>query len=139
MGGPREALWHAIIRKNYGCSHLIVGRDHAGPGNDRDGNPFYGPYDAQDLVQEYAGEIGVQMVPFKLMVYVKEHSKYMPIDEVPKELTQLNVSGTELRRCLDKGMDIPEWFTYPEVAEELRKSHPPKEKRGFTIFFINYC
>ncbi len=135
MGGPREALWHAIIRKNYGCSHLIVGRDHAGPGNDSNGNPFYGPYDAQDMVVDYADEIGVQMVPFKLMVYVKEKSEYMPIDKVPSEMTQMNISGTELRRRLEKGMDIPQWFTYPEVTEELRQSQPPKAKRGFTIFF----
>tara|TARA_Y100000758_G_scaffold94223_1_gene64954 strand:- start:65 stop:1777 length:1713 start_codon:yes stop_codon:yes gene_type:complete len=135
MGGPREALWHAIIRKNYGCTHLIVGRDHAGPGNDSQGKPFYGPYDAQELVEKYADEIGVQMVPFKLMVYVQEKSEYMPIDEVPKNLTQLNISGTELRRRLDKGMEIPEWFTYPDVVEELRHAQPPKEKRGFTIFF----
>jgi sulfate adenylyltransferase len=135
MGGPREALWHAIIRKNYGCTHLIVGRDHAGPGNDSQGKPFYGPYDAQELVEKYADEIGVQMVPFKLMVYVQEKSEYMPIDEVPKNLTQLNISGTELRRRLDKGMEIPEWFTYPDVVEELRHAHPPKGKRGLTIFF----
>ena len=135
MGGPREALWHAIIRKNYGCSHLIVGRDHAGPGNDSNGNPFYGPYDAQEMVVEYADEIGIQMVPFKLMVYVKEKSEYMPIDTVPTDMTQMNISGTELRRRLDKGMEIPQWFTYPEVTEELRQSYPPKAKRGFTIFF----
>jgi len=135
MGGPREALWHAIIRKNYGCTHLIVGRDHAGPGNDSHEKPFYGPYDAQELVEKYADEIGVQMVPFKLMVYVQEKSYYMPIDEVPRNMTQLNISGTELRRRLDKGMEIPEWFTYPDVVEELRHAQPPKEKRGFTIFF----
>ena len=135
MGGPREALWHAIIRKNYGCTHLIVGRDHAGPGNDSNGNPFYGPYDAQKMVAKYADEIGVQMVPFKLMVYVKEKSKYMPVDDVPEGLTQLNISGTELRRRLDKGLEIPEWFTYPDVADELRHAHPPKDRRGFTIFF----
>jgi sulfate adenylyltransferase len=135
MGGPREALWHAIIRKNYGCSHLIVGRDHAGPGNDSNEKPFYGPYDAQELVEKYADEIGVLMVPFKLMVYVDEKSEYMPVDEVSKDLTHMNISGTELRRRLDKGIDIPEWFTYPEVAEELRQSHPPKDSRGFTIFF----
>jgi len=135
MGGPREALWHAIIRKNYGCSHLIVGRDHAGPGNDSNEKPFYGPYDAQEFVEKYADEIGIQMVPFKLMVYIEEKSEYLPVDEVPEDLTQLNISGTELRRRLDKGMDIPEWFTYPEVGEELRQSHPPKDSRGFTIFF----
>ena len=135
MGGPREALWHAIIRKNYGCTHLIVGRDHAGPGNDSQGNPFYGPYDAQELVEKYADEIGVTMVPFKLMVYVKEKSEYLPIDEVSDDLTQINISGTELRERLDKGLDLPEWFTYSDVADELRRSHPSKNHRGFTIFF----
>ena len=135
MGGPREAIWHAIIRKNYGCTHLIVGRDHAGPGVDSEGNPFYGPYDAQELLSQYAEEIGIQMVPFKLMVYVEERAEYMPIDEVPENLTQLNISGTELRRRLYKGLDIPEWFSYPEVVEELRHAHPPKDRRGFTVFF----
>ena len=135
MGGPREALWHAIIRKNYGCTHLIVGRDHAGPGNDSQEKPFYGPYDAQEIFQKYKDEMGVQMVPFKLMVYVEEKSEYMPIDKIPEDMTQLNISGTELRRRLDKDMDIPEWFSYPDVVEELRQSHPPKDKRGFTIFF----
>ncbi len=135
MGGPREALWHALIRKNYGCTHLIVGRDHAGPGIDSKGNPFYGPYDAQDMVNKYADEIGVEMVPFKLMVYVMELAEYMPIDEVPEDLTKLNISGTELRRRLDQDLDIPEWFSYPEVVEELRHAHPPKDRRGFTVFF----
>jgi len=135
MGGPREALWHALIRKNYGCTHLIVGRDHAGPGIDSKGNPFYGPYDAQDMVNKYADEIGVEMVPFKLMVYVEERAEYMPIDEVPEDLTKLNISGTELRRRLDQDLDIPEWFSYPEVVEELRHAHPPKDRRGFTVFF----
>jgi sulfate adenylyltransferase len=135
MGGPREALWHAIIRKNYGCTHLIVGRDHAGPGVDSEGNPFYGPYDAQELLSKYIDEIGIQMVPFKLMVYVKERAEYMPVDEVPENLTKLNISGTELRRRLDQDLDIPDWFSYPEVVEELRHAHPPKDRRGFTVFF----
>jgi len=135
MGGPREALWHALIRKNYGCTHLIVGRDHAGPGIDSKGNPFYGPYDAQDMVNKYGDEIGVKMVPFKLMVYVEERAEYMPIDKVPEDLTKLNISGTELRRRLDQDLDIPEWFSYPEVVEELRHAHPPKDRRGFTVFF----
>lgn len=135
MGGPREALWHAIIRKNYGCSHLVVGRDHAGPGNDREGNPFYGPYDAQELVTEFAEEIGVEMVPFKMMVYVEDKAEYYPIDEVPEGTRTLNISGTELRRRLNESLDIPDWFTYPEVVEELRLSYPPRSKQGFTVFF----
>jgi sulfate adenylyltransferase len=135
MAGPREALWHAIIRKNYGCTHFIVGRDHAGPGKNSQGNDFYGPYDAQDLFIEYQKELGIKMVPFQMMVFVKEKAEYMPIDEVPKELTQLNISGTEFRRRLMEGLDIPDWFSYPEVVAELRKTRPPKAKQGFTVFF----
>lgn len=135
MGGPREALWHAIIRKNYSCTHLIVGRDHAGPGNDRSGKPFYGPYEAQELVSKYQGEIGVEMVPFQMMVYVKEKAGYMPADEVEGGVEVLDISGTEFRRRLQEGLEIPEWFSFSEVVEELRKTHPPRHKQGFTIFF----
>ncbi|MFQ6604669.1 MAG: bifunctional sulfate adenylyltransferase/adenylylsulfate kinase [Fidelibacterota bacterium] len=135
MGGPREALWHAIIRKNYGCNYLIVGRDHAGPGHDSQGNPFYGPYDAQDLLREHEEELGIKMVPFKLMVYVEDRAEYRAIDEVPEGARTLSISGTELRRRLDKGLDIPEWFSYPEVVAELRRAQPPLNKRGFTVFF----
>jgi len=135
MGGPREALWHAIIRKNYGCNFLIVGRDHAGPGNDKEGNPFYGPYDAQELLLKYEDELGIKMVPFKLMVWVEDRAEYRPIDEISKDTKTLNISGTELRRRLDKGLEIPEWFSYPEVVEELRETRPSLNKRGFTIFF----
>ena len=135
MGGPREALWHAIIRKNYGCTHLIVGRDHAGPGNDKDGNPFYGPYDAQDIIEKYKDEIGIQMVPFKFLVFLPDQNSYNPIDEVPDGIDYKTVSGSELRKHLDEGTDIPDWFTYQEVAKELQKSRPPKAERGFTIFF----
>ena len=135
MAGPREALWHAIIRKNYGCNHFIIGRDHASPGNDSDGNPFYGPYNAQDLLQQHEEELGIKMVPFKLMVYVKGTGSYMTKDEVPEGAETLTVSGTELRELLDKGSDVPEWFSYPDVVEELRKQRPAMSKRGFTIFF----
>ncbi|MBN8481955.1 MAG: bifunctional sulfate adenylyltransferase/adenylylsulfate kinase [Xanthomonadales bacterium] len=135
MGGPREALWHAIIRKNHGCTHFIVGRDHAGPGNGSDGKPFYGPYDAQTLVAKHEAELGIAMVPFQEMVYVQERAQYLPADEVPAGLNVLNLSGTELRRRLQEGLDIPEWFTYPEVIEELRRTHPPRHRQGFTVFF----
>jgi sulfate adenylyltransferase len=135
MGGPREALWHAIIRKNYGCNHLIVGRDHAGPGNNKDGKPFYGPYDAQELLVKHEEELGIKMVPFKLMVYVENRAEYQPINEISEDTKTLNISGTELRRRLDKGLDIPEWFSYPEVVEELRTTRPALNKRGFTVFF----
>lgn len=135
MGGPREALWHALIRKNHGCSHFIVGRDHAGPGNDSKGNPFYGPYDAQDLVTRHQDEIGITMVPFQEMVYVQDRAQYAPADEVQPGEKVLNISGTELRRRLQEGLEIPEWFTYPEVIEELRRTHPPRHEQGFTVFF----
>ena len=135
MGGPREALWHAIIRKNYGCSHFIVGRDHAGPGNDSQGNPFYGPYDAQELLRKHKAELGIIMVPFKMMVYVEDRAEYMAIDEVPEGTSTASISGTELRRRLEKGLEIPEWFSYPKVVAELRRSQPPLTERGFTVFF----
>ncbi|RMF91048.1 MAG: sulfate adenylyltransferase, partial [Nitrospinota bacterium] len=124
MAGPREAVWHAIIRKNYGCSHFIVGRDHAGPGKDKQGKPFYDPYAAQELVQKYEAELGIQMVPFQEMVYVEELAQYLPRPEVPAGSKVLTLSGTELRRRLREGLDIPEWFSYPEVITELRRSYP---------------
>ncbi len=135
MGGPREALWHAIIRKNYGCGYFIVGRDHAGPGRDSRGKPFYGPYDAQDLVREHEAELGISMVPFRNMVYVEERAEYLPEDEIPEGAHSLQISGSELRRRLDKGLKLPEWFSYPEVAAELRKVQPSLSERGFTVFF----
>jgi sulfate adenylyltransferase len=135
MGGPREALWHAIIRKNHGCTHFIVGRDHAGPGKGADGKPFYGPYDAQDLVRKHQDELGISMVPFQEMVYVQERAQYVPADEIKPGETVLNISGTELRRRLHEGLEIPDWFTYPEVIDELRRTHPPRHKQGFTVFF----
>ena len=135
MGGPREAVWHAIIRKNYGCTHLIVGRDHAGPGSDSKGDPFYGPYDAQELLRQHEEELGVSMVPFKMMVYVEDKDSYFPVDEVPQGTRSLSISGTELRERLAQGRDIPEWFTFSEVATELRRSHPPRHRQGLTVFF----
>ena len=135
MGGPRETLWHAIIRKNYGCTHFIVGRDHAGPGNDKDGNPFYGPYDAQELFREHEAELDITMVPFKMMVYVENKAEYVPADETEPTDKVLNLSGTEFRRRLREGLDIPAWFSYPSVVTELRRAHPPKHEQGFTVFF----
>jgi sulfate adenylyltransferase len=135
MGGPREAIWHALIRKNHGVTHFIVGRDHAGPGNDSDGKPFYGPYDAQELFRKHEKDIGVTMMPFNMMVYLEEHDRYVPDNEVPKGGRVLNISGTELRDRLNEGRDIPSWFTYPEVVRELRRSYPPRHKQGVTIFF----
>ena len=135
MGGPREALWHAIIRKNHGCTHFIVGRDHAGPGNNSQGKPFYGPYEAQEAVARYQEELGIQMVPFQEMVYVQERAEYEPSNEVAEGETVLNISGTEFRRRLQEGLEIPEWFSYTDVVTELRKAYPPRHRQGFTVFF----
>ncbi len=135
MGGPREALWHAIIRKNHGLTHFIVGRDHAGPGKNSAGQDFYDPYAAQVLVAEHQKEIGIEMVDFKQMVYVQERAQYFPIDEVPEGTTVLDISGTELRRRLREGLDIPEWFSFPDVVTQLRRTSPARDKQGFTVFF----
>ncbi|UWQ11747.1 bifunctional sulfate adenylyltransferase/adenylylsulfate kinase [Aliiroseovarius crassostreae] len=140
MAGPREAVWHGLIRKNHGCTHFIVGRDHAGPGKNSAGEDFYGPYDAQDLFREHEAEIGIEMVDFKHMVYVQDRAQYEPADEIEDKdnVTILNISGTELRRRLQEGLEIPEWFSFPTVVEELRKTKPPRAEQGFTVFFTGF-
>jgi sulfate adenylyltransferase len=135
MAGPREALQHAIIRKNFGCTHFIVGRDHAGPGKDSQGRPFYGPYDAQQTLRAHEAELGVEMVPFQELVYVEDQDTYLPQDQVPAGARVLSISGTELRSRLAEGRELPAWFTYPEVATELRRTHPARHHQGFTVFF----
>ncbi len=135
MAGPREAVWHAIIRKNYGCTHLVVGRDHAGPGNGSDGDAFYKPYEAQEMLATYQDELGVEMVPFKMMVYVPDADSFAPVDEVEAGTKTLSISGTDLRDRLADGREIPDWFTFPRVADELRRTHPPRSRQGFTVFF----
>lgn len=136
MAGPREAIWHAIIRRNYGANHFIVGRDHAGPGNDSSGKPFYGPYEAQDMMQQYEDEIGVKMVPFQWMVYLPDDNKYLAMDQVPEGAKVLTISGTQVREeYLSKGKLLPEWFTRKETAEILSEVHPPNHKRGLCLWF----
>ena len=135
MGGPREAVWHGLVRKNHGVTHFIVGRDHAGPGKNSQGVDFYGPYDAQTLFKQHEAEMGITMVDFKHMVYVQEKAQYFPANEVPEGGTVLDISGTELRRRLREGLDIPEWFSFPEVVAQLRKTSPARDKQGFTVFF----
>lgn len=140
MAGPREAVWHGLIRKNYGVTHFIVGRDHAGPGKNSQGEDFYGPYDAQDLFREHQEEMGIEMVDFKHMVYVQERAQYEPNDEIEDkdQVTILNISGTELRRRLSEGLEIPEWFSFPEVVTELRRTKPPRAAQGFTVFLTGF-
>ncbi|KAL9006685.1 MAG: hypothetical protein Q9188_000559 [Gyalolechia gomerana] len=138
MGGPREAIWHAIIRKNHGTTHFIVGRDHAGPGKNSKGVDFYGPYDAQYAVEKYRSELGIEVVPFQQMIYLPDSDEYKPDDEIKPGMRTLNISGTELRSRLRMGKDIPEWFSYPEVVKVLRESHPPRYKQGFTVFLTGF-
>ncbi len=140
MAGPREAVWHGLIRANHGCTHFIVGRDHAGPGKNSAGEDFYGPYDAQEMFRAHEEEIGITMVDFKHMVWVQERAQYEPMDEIQDkdDVTILNISGTELRRRLAEGLEIPEWFSFPEVVTELRKTKPARSKQGFTVFFTGF-
>ncbi len=135
MAGPKEALWHALIRNNYGCTHFIVGRDHAGPGFKASGEPFYDPYAAQNLVQQYQAEIQIQMIPFEEMVYVKERKQYCLINELKPQEKALSLSGTKLRQLLSTNEPIPAWFSFPEIIHELRTAYPPKNEQGFTLFF----
>jgi sulfate adenylyltransferase len=138
MAGPREAIWHAIIRKNYGATFFIIGRDHAGPGKNSAGVNFYGPYDAQHAVEKYRDELGIEVVPFQQMIYLPDSDEYKPDDQVAAGVRTLNISGTELRARLRSGREIPEWFSYPEVVRVLRESYPPRFKQGFTVFLTGY-
>ncbi|HEX9983924.1 MAG TPA: bifunctional sulfate adenylyltransferase/adenylylsulfate kinase [Thermoanaerobaculia bacterium] len=133
MAGPREALWHAIIRRNYGASHFIAGRDHASPGTDSRGRPFYGPYDAQELVARHAAEIGVQLIPFEELVYVEDLGRYEEASRVPPGSKVLSISGTRVRALLEAGEPLPSWFTRPEVARILGET--ANRRRGFCVWF----
>jgi len=136
LAGPREALWHAIIRRNYGANHLIVGRGHASPGLDSAGKPFYGPYDAQELVEAHSQEIGVKVVPFTELVYLPEENRYEEVSKISKGTRTSSISGTEVReKYLNNGTKLPEWFTRPEVAEILSDTYPARHKQGVCIWF----
>lgn len=136
MGGPREALWHAVIRRNHGANHLIVGRDHASPGVDSTGKPFYGPYDAQELVSQYQDELGVKMVPFRELVYLPEEERYEEAPNVAENVRIASISGTQVRNdYLNAGRKLPEWFTRPEVADILAETYPPRHRQGVCIWF----
>lgn len=136
MAGPKEGLLHAIVRRNHGANHFIVGRDHAGPGKDSTGKPFYGPYDAQEMMKQYEHELGVKMVPFEELVYLPDEDRYVESGDVPAGAKVLNISGTQVRDdYLAKGKLLPPWFTRPETAEILRDMYPPRHKQGFCIWF----
>lgn len=135
LAGPREAVWHGIIRRNYGANHFIVGRDHASPGRDSRGRPFYEPYAAQELFARFQNEIGVKMVPFKELVYLPGENRYEDQNKVPPNVKVLSLSGTQLREHLLNGDRLPEWFTYPEIAQILSEAYPPPYKQGFCVWF----
>jgi len=136
MGGPREALWHAIIRRNHGATHFIIGRDHAGPGKDSNGNPFYGPYEAQMMLAQYSDEIGVQPIEFKELVYLADEERYEEGSNVPEGARIFSISGTEVREnYLAKGEILPEWFTRKETAEILKQMYPPRNEQGVCLWF----
>jgi sulfate adenylyltransferase len=137
MAGPREALWHSLIRQNYGCTHFVVGRDHAGPSyNKKNGDKFFGPYDAHELLEKYSDELKIKVIKSQWIVYVEDTKSYMRIDQVPEGMKVLNISGTKQRELLRKGEEIPEWFSFPKVVDQLRKSFTPKNEQGFCIYFI---
>jgi sulfate adenylyltransferase len=136
MAGPREALWHAIIRRNYGANHFIVGRDHAGPGKDGLGKPFYGPYDAQEMLSKYEDEIGVKMIPFKELIYLEDEERYVEKGQEKGNNKVLTLSGTQVREnYLAKGNYLPEWFTRRETSEILLEMYPARHKQGFCLWF----
>lgn len=136
MAGPREALWHAIIRRNFGANHLIVGRDHASPGRDSKDRPFYGPYDAQELVAKHSDEIGVKPKPFSELLYIPEEDRYEETTRIPEGKRTASISGTEVReQYLQRGRALPSWFTRPEVASILAEAHPPRHQQGFCLWF----
>ncbi len=135
MAGPREAILHGLIRANYGCTHFIIGRDHAGPGLKSDNKPFYEPYKAQEFFERYQDKININLIKFKNFVYVEDKAQFEAINEVPSGAKTLEISGTELRRRLNNDLPIPEWFSFPDVIRELRRSRPPRNQQGFTVFF----
>ncbi len=135
MAGPKEALWHAIIRKNYGCNRIIIGRDHAGPGVNAEGKPYYQPYDAQELIAQYQEELEIKMVPFKEMVFAKNKKTYLPLDKIEQDDPIEKLSGTQFKELLQQRTEIPTWYSFPEVIHELRKRFPKLHNQGLTVFF----
>jgi len=135
MAGPKEAVWHAIIRQNYGCNRIIIGRDHAGPGVNAEGKPYYQPYDAQELIAQYQEELEIKMVPFKEMVFAKNKKTFLPLDKIEQDDPIEKLSGTQFKEFLQQRTEIPSWYSFPEVIHELRKRFPKLHNQGLTVFF----
>lgn len=136
MAGPREAVWHAIIRRNYGANHLIVGRDHASPGVNSQGKPFYVHDAAQKLAVEYSDEVGVKILAFGEFAYLPDEGRYEEVGKVRPGSRTFSLSGTEIRDdYLSKGKELPLWFTRPEVSSILSGAYPPLYRQGVCIWF----
>ena len=136
LAGPREALWHALIRRNYGANHMIIGRDHASPGNDSTGKPFYPPYAAQELVQSFADEVGVKVLPFGEFVYLPEEERYEDVRKIKQHAATAQLSGTQVREWYRQGgAELPAWFARPEVSEAIATTYPPRHRQGFCVWF----
>jgi sulfate adenylyltransferase len=136
MAGPREAVWHALIRRNFGANHFIVGRDHASPGVDSNGKPFYGPYDAQELMAQFQDELSVTMVPFQELLYLPDEDRYEEVGRIPAGVRTATISGTQVRdEYLNRGRGLPAWFTRPETAEILADTYPPRHRQGLCVWF----
>ncbi|HLA12396.1 MAG TPA: bifunctional sulfate adenylyltransferase/adenylylsulfate kinase [Pyrinomonadaceae bacterium] len=136
MAGPREALWHTLIRRNYGANHIIIGRDHASPGQDSKGRPFYEPYAAQQLVSEFSTETGVKVLPYEEFVYLPDEDRYEEMSRLQPHTVTATISGTAVREdYLAAGRPLPGWFTRPEVAEILAETYPARYLEGVCIWF----
>ncbi|MBT8420610.1 MAG: bifunctional sulfate adenylyltransferase/adenylylsulfate kinase [Gammaproteobacteria bacterium] len=137
MAGPREALWHALIRKNYGCTHFIVGNDHGGPWQTAEAMPaFYPRYAAQELVAEYQQEIGIEAVPLKRLCYAPKQNRFIEREETDgTDEPCIRLSAREVAEHLSRGEELPDWFTWPQVLDALRAAHLPRSRQGITLFF----
>lgn len=136
LAGPREALWHALIRRNYGANHMIIGRDHASPGNDSTGKPFYSAYAAQELVQSHEAELQVKVLPFGEFVYLPEEDRYEDVRRIGADAVTAQLSGTQVREWYRQGgTELPAWFARPEVSEAIATTYPPRHRQGFCVWF----
>jgi len=134
MAGPREAVWHAVIRRNYGCSHFIVGRDHAGPSyRKKDGTSFYGPLEAQQLAKSLEADIGITIVTSEEVGYCGDVQSYKTVSE-SKGHSVAEISGTQFRSMLEKGATIPAWYSYLDVVAPLQQFY--QKPRGLCMYFM---
>ncbi len=135
LAGPREAVWHALVHRNFGCTHFLVGADHGAPRPADGAEPHYAPYAAHELLARLAPELGIEIVTTERLVYSEQRAQYLPQNEMPQGETGQDIAFSELRRRLQEGLDIPDWFSPSEIIELLRRKYPPRHEQGFTVFF----